>query len=354
MGGFVRASDGRFMARALWLASQGGRSVHPNPYVGSVVVQRGRVIGEGWHRRCGEAHAEVLALAAARRGSELPLTDATLYTTLAPCTHQGRTPACVDAILQHGIARVVVAARDPNPQATGGIEALRQAGIQVREGIKKKTAEWQNRRFFTYIQRQRPYIILKWAESAEGHLCALGASATPMMTHLHTRYLTHQWRSAEDAILVGRQTAALDDPQLNVRFGKGPSPLRIVLDPHAQLLPQLRLFTDKQAPTIAFAYEESLRLQKKRRTHYQGIPKKDFLHAVLRSLYARGVLSLIVEGGPTTLATFVSAGLWDEARLIRTPYALPSGRKAPVLAGAKRIQSQFLTADTLHLYRSSR
>ncbi|MBO4659050.1 MAG: bifunctional diaminohydroxyphosphoribosylaminopyrimidine deaminase/5-amino-6-(5-phosphoribosylamino)uracil reductase RibD [Prevotella sp.] len=280
--------DEKFMRRCLQLAANGLFTTRPNPMVGAVVVAQGRIIGEGWHVRSGEAHAEVNAFASIGKADELLLPEATIYVSLEPCAHYGKTPPCADLIVSKGVRRVVVGSVDPFARVQGrGIQKLRDAGIDVSVGVLEKECMWQNRRFFTFHQHQRPYITLKWAQTADGFIDDNGrpvAISTPF-----TRMLVHKLRAAHDAILVGHVTEEREHPQLNVRYWDGPSPQKMVLS----------------------------------KTH--GID------AVMAACRERQLLSLLVEGGLRTLQSFFSAGLWDELRVETGQVAVGEGTAAPVI-----------------------
>jgi diaminohydroxyphosphoribosylaminopyrimidine deaminase/5-amino-6-(5-phosphoribosylamino)uracil reductase len=221
-----------YMQRCLDLAALGMGKVSPNPMVGAVIVHEGKIIGEGYHQQYGQTHAEVNAvndvLAKFKNAEEL-LKQATIYVSLEPCAHYGKTPPCADLIIKHHIPKVIAGCRDPFDQVDGkGIEKLKDAGIEVEVGVLEDECKWLNRRFFTRVQQHRPYIILKWAQTTDGFF-APDDNTQHWITGLESRKLVHQWRGEEDAILVGKNTVIADKPQLNVRYGEGRSPKRIVL-----------------------------------------------------------------------------------------------------------------------------
>lgn len=333
------------MKRALELASLGLGHVSPNPLVGCVIVQGGRIIGEGWHQRFGGPHAEVNAIQQVADLSLLP--EATVYVNLEPCSHVGKTPPCADLLVEKKVRRVVIANGDPNPQVAGkGISRLHSAGIEVTEGILEQEGRWLNRRFLTNMETRLPYVILKWAEDAEG-MMASSDQKPVWISNERSRQRVHQWRTEEDAVLVGARTAEMDDPQLNVRDWTGRNPVRIVLDPALRLPTQLHLF-DRSVPTLFYNCQKSTSEENLERIQ---VPKKGFLAAVLRDLLIRNVGSVMVEGGAFTLQGFLDAGLWHEARIFRSATRLPGGIKAPRL-NADEFMTDRTTGDVLSIYRN--
>jgi diaminohydroxyphosphoribosylaminopyrimidine deaminase/5-amino-6-(5-phosphoribosylamino)uracil reductase len=320
--------DELFMQRALQLAELGRGSVAPNPLVGCVVVHEGRIIGEGWHQRYGEAHAEVNALRSVADSSVLP--QATVYVTLEPCSHFGKTPPCADRLVQEGVRRVVVCNLDTNPLVRGrGIHKLRAAGIEVQTGVLEADGRRLNRRFFTFMEQKRPYVVLKWAETTDGFVAAEGRRPVAISTALTNR-LVHRWRSEEQSIMVGTQTARSDNPRLNVRHWQGNAPLRIVIDRLLQLTTSLHLLDGSQ-PTIVY---NSLKNSTMPNIEYVCLqPEADWIPQILADLYERKVQSVLVEGGPTLLGAFLRTRYWDELRRIRSPKALGSGLKTPTFQG---------------------
>lgn len=312
--------DKTFMALALELAARGLGFTSPNPMVGAVVVSSdGEIIGSGWHEKCGEAHAEVNAVRSVADPSML--CGATLYVTLEPCAHFGRTPPCADMIIDRHIPRVVVACEDPFAKVAGrGIERMRSAGIDVVVGLMENEARELNRRFFTFLENWRPYIILKWAQSFDGAMDIVRSADLPpaWMTGEQARQLVHQWRGQEDAIMVGRRTAELDNPELTVRAVRtvqavqGRNPVRVVVDQHLALPPELKIF-NAAAPTILFTAADTVNI------NYADAYKIDYqvntLPQILDVLHSRGIQSIIVEGGAQLLRSFIAQNLWDEARI---------------------------------------
>lgn len=331
-------TEERYMRRCLELAALGAGSASPNPMVGCVIVHEGRIVGEGWHRRCGGPHAEVNAVADAEaRGYGDRLKASTLYVNLEPCSHWGRTPPCADLIVEKRIPRVVVGCVDSYCEVSGqGIARLREAGIEVRVGILEQECLHFNRRFFTVQNFGRPYVILKWAQTVDGCLDAVRPGAevpAAWMTGEAARVLVHRWRAEEDAVLVGTETARLDDPSLTVRAWEGRNPLRVVFDRELRLPPKLHLFSDGAARTVLFTAPARCAEAARRFAMQTTVAVEGFetLGEVLRVLAGEPyrVQSLIVEGGRRVLESFLREGLWDEARIFTSALSVrelyPSG-----------------------------
>lgn len=316
------------MHRCLELARKAAGIAAPNPLVGAVLVQRGRVLAEGWHQIAGGAHAEVACLRAFGDGP-IPA-DAILYVNLEPCSHHGRTPPCADLLIARGVKHVVVGQRDPFPLVAGrGLQRLEDAGIRITEGVLERTCHWVQRRFLTAVEQHRPYIILKWAESADGFLDQhpRNARGVQRISSPTTDVLVHRWRSEEQAILVGSRTVVNDDPSLTVRHVDGRQPLRLVLDRKGSTPDKSRLYNDG-LPTLLFTGKERHlpQLEQVLLTDDQ-----DPLDVLLRTLHQRDIRSVLVEGGAELLAHFIQRGLWDEARVITGTAAFHRGTKAPTL-----------------------
>jgi diaminohydroxyphosphoribosylaminopyrimidine deaminase/5-amino-6-(5-phosphoribosylamino)uracil reductase len=304
--------------------------------VGAVVTHGNRIVGEGFTSPFGGAHAEVRALDSVSDKSLLR--DATLYVTLEPCCHFGKTPPCTDRIRSSGIPRVVVGILDPNPQVAGkGVAILKEAGCEVITGILEEECEEHHRRFLTYHREKRPYIILKWAESADGFLAPeqakRGTNPEPFwISSPLSRQLAHKWRSEEAAILVGSRTALEDNPGLTTRLWHGANPIRVLIDRDLRVPGDFTIF-GPESRTLVFCRKPGTPL-KENNVRYIGISEGEpLLPQVLRELWNEQVLSLIVEGGAATLNGFIQAGLWDEARIIRSPAVLGRGLEAPGVPG---------------------
>lgn len=319
--------DELFMQRAFELALLGRGYVSPNPLVGCVVVHDNTIIGEGWHKKYGEAHAEVNAINAVRDKEKLAAS--TVYVNLEPCSHTGKTPPCADLLIRQGIKKVVIANVDPNPLvAGGGIKKLRDAGIDVISGILEKQGHELNKRFFTFMVKQRPYIILKWAETADGFVARENFDSK-WISNDFSRQLVHQWRTEEDAILVGARTALHDNPQLNVRDWTGRNPVRVVIDRFLKLPENLHLF-DHQQKTI---YYNVLKHEEHPNLSLIRVDEENFVQNVVHDLYKKKIQSVIVEGGATTLRMFIETNCWDEARIFTSAKTFGKGIRAPSIHG---------------------
>ena len=326
-------TDVDYMRRCIQLAENGLGTVAPNPMVGAVVVCNGRIIGEGYHRCYGEAHAEVNAIASVTQ-PEL-LSQSTLYVNLEPCSHYGQTPPCSELIIQKKILNVVIANVDPNPKVSGrGISMMREAGIDVKTGVLEAEGEWLNRRFFTFQRLQRPYIQLKWAQSADGFLDRLREDncETPpvQISSEFTKVLVHKARTEESAIMVGTNTAIKDNPKLTARRWDGKNPVRVVVDRLLRIPTTYHLF-DQTFQTLI--YTEQKRESSNNLTYITINFAENMLGQIMDDLYNRDILSLIVEGGQLLLDAFVKENLWDEARIEIAPLWLGEGVKAPKVDG---------------------
>ena len=300
--------DEKFMRRCIQLAKNGQQNAKPNPMVGAVIVHNGRIIGEGYHVRCGQGHAEINAFASVKAENEALLPESTIYVSLEPCSHYGKTPPCADLIINKGVRRVVVGCIDEFAEVQGrGIKKIREAGIEVEVGVLEEECKALNRRFFTFHREKRPYITLKWAQTANGFI---DDHHKPLKISTEfTKMLSHKLRAEEDAILVGRITDEREHPQLNVREWYGQDPKRLVID----------------------------------RTHPLNID----------SLYAQNIQSLIVEGGAETLRTFLIQGLWDEIRVeTNTALTVTDGTRAPIIpANAVVVSSKAYGSNIIVVFR---
>jgi len=333
----------------LELARLGNGHVAPNPMVGAVLVYEDRIIGEGYHMKYGQAHAEVNCIAAVKDEDRELIPQSTIYVSLEPCAHFGKTPPCADLIIRERIPRVVVGCRDPFPLVDGkGIEKMRAAGISVEVGVLEKECMELNRRFFTFNTQHRPYIVLKWAQSMDGKMGG-GAGGRVLISNEYTNRLVHKWRSEEAAILVGTNTALLDDPALTVRLWKGPDPIRLVVDRELRLPSTLRLF-DGQARTVVFnliRHEEQGNLR-----YYQLAGDSSLVHQLVMALHQLKIQSVLVEGGAALLQSFIDEGYWDEARIITNEtLQLSDGLVSPVLQGGRLAGQERLFSDLISYYR---
>jgi diaminohydroxyphosphoribosylaminopyrimidine deaminase / 5-amino-6-(5-phosphoribosylamino)uracil reductase len=337
-------TDELYMRRALELARLGMGQVSPNPLVGCVILHHDKIIGEGWHQRYGEAHAEVNAVASISDPSLLK--ESVVYVNLEPCSHTGKTPPCADLLIRHQVKKVVVANLDSNPLVAGtGIKKLRAAGIEVVTGILEKEGRELNKRFFTFMEKQRPFIILKWAETADGFIARENYDSK-WISNEHSRQLVHKWRAEEDSVLVGSKTASHDNPELNVRDWSGRNPVRIVLDRFLRLNEKLNLF-DRSQKTICYnvlKHEEHSNLSLIR------VSEENFIGNVIADLYKQKIQSVIVEGGATILQAFIDAALWDESKVFVSDKSFGKGIQSPRLHG-NLIGQESVFNDTLRTYQ---
>ena len=338
--------DEFFMQRALELAALGMGNVSPNPLVGCVIVHGDRIIGEGWHQKYGEAHAEVNAVASVENKSQLQ--EATVYVNLEPCSHHGKTPPCVDMLIQHKVKKVVISSLDSNPLVSGnGIRKLREAGIDVTTGLLETEGRFLNRRFFSFMEKKRPYIILKWAETADGFI-ARENYESKWISNEYSRQLAHRWRSEEDAVMVGTRTAEYDNPMLNVRDWSGRNPVRVVIDRDLRLNDQLNLF-DRSQPTICY---NLLREEEHENLMFVKLGTENFLEEMIHDLYERKIQSIVVEGGAQTFSTFIKNDWWDEARVFRSTLSFIKGIPAPELHG-HHLSEENIMGDHLTIFTNA-
>ena len=337
------------MQRCIALAELGRGQVEPNPMVGAVLVHHDRIIGEGYHQQFGLAHAEVNCINSVAAEDLALISSSTLYVSLEPCSHTGKTPPCADLIIARQIPRVVIGCRDRFEAVNGkGIARLRAAGVEVIEGVLEQEALDLNIRFFSFHRLHRPYILLKWAQSIDEKIAGKGKERIAI-SNAYTNIKVHQWRAQESAIMVGTQTAATDDPALTVRHWPGNNPVRIVIDLEGKLPATLQLF-DHQVRTIVFGKkmaENSPMLE-----YYQIQPGSDALQQIMQVLFQLQIQSVMVEGGARLLQSFIDAGLWDEARVItNTSLQLGEGLSAPILRNQRLTDTQYLMNDVIHFYQ---
>ena len=347
----------KYMQRCLQLAAMGAGMVAPNPMVGAVLVYNDRIIGEGYHQKYGEAHAEVNCINSVIEANKEFITKSTMYVSLEPCVHFGKTPPCTNLIIENKIANVVIGCRDSFAEVNGkGIEKLKAAGIYVTVGVLEKECRELNKRFFTFHKKQRPYIILKWAESSDGKMAPplhppRGATSETLtserifISNDFTNRLVHKWRSEEAAILVGTNTALLDDPALTTRLWPGKNPVRLVIDKELKLPGSLKLL-DGSVKTIVFTY-----LQKEDHeflSYHQLDKDENMLTQILSALYQKQIQSVIVEGGSILLQSFIDEDMWDEARVIsNSQLTIGNGLVAPVLKNDILLSEQKIKNDTI-------
>lgn len=346
----------KYINRCLQLAQNGLGGTYPNPMVGSVVVHGNQIIGEGWHHKAGEAHAEVHAINSVDKRSLLK--NATIYVSLEPCSHYGKTPPCSDLIIASGIKKVVIGTVDPFAKVAGrGVKKLLEAGCEVNVGVLEKACQDLNKRFFTYHLKNRPYIILKWAQTEDGFLAPESLpdqKREPVwITNKYSNQLVHKWRSEEQGILVGTNTAVADNPRLNTRLWKGSSPTRIVIDQNLRTPVDSALF-DGSVKTIVIC-------GKGKTENFKPAVKNLFLEEIdfqqeiaiqiCNVLHRHQLQSVIIEGGSITIKTFIHAGLWDEARVLSGKAVIRNGLKAPDIPG-KFITETSIAGDGLKIYRN--
>ena len=339
------------MRRCLELAKNGLGTTYPNPMVGSVIVCDGKIIGEGWHKKSGEPHAEVNAVNSVKDKSLLK--RATIYVSLEPCSHFGKTPPCCDLIIENKIPNVVVGTVDSNIKVAGnGIKKLIEAGAKVTVGILETECKELNKRFFTFHEKKRPYVILKWAESNNGFIAPLTKlEQKPVwITNKFSRQLVHKWRSEEQAILVGTNTVIDDNPKLDVRDWTGNNPIRIILDQNNRI-PKDSFIFNNQVKTIIFS-NSSTRINQENSIFEVIDFKKNLANQILNVLYKHHIQSVMIEGGLQTLQTFIDENLWDEARVFIGNNNFETGIKAPLLA-LKNIEKHIIENDILLISRNN-
>ena len=326
-------NDEKYMMRCIQLARNGCLGAAPNPMVGAVVVCDGQIIGEGYHARCGEAHAEVNAINCVK--DESLLRRSTLYVSLEPCAHYGKTPPCARLIVSKGIPKVVIGCQDPFSKVSGkGIEILRNAGCEVVLGVLEKACQDLNKAFFTVQLKHRPFITLKWAQSADGFMDVIRDGDEPVkLSSPLTQMVAHKRRSEHQAIMVGTRTAWLDNPSLNVRAWSGPQPLRIVIDKDLTLPRQLNLFDDSQPTLVVTEKSETIAGA----MTFLADFKRSILPQLMEELLRRNIQSLLVEGGAQLLQSFIDEGLWDEIYVEQCPQVLGHGILSPSLIIPKTI-----------------
>lgn len=339
----------KYIERCIELAKNGLGTTYPNPMVGSVIVYDNKIIGEGWHKKSGEGHAEVNAINSVKDKSLLK--KATIYVSLEPCSHFGKTPPCCDLIIKNEIPNVVVGTVDPNIQVAGnGIKRLVEAGANVTVGILEKECVVLNKRFFTYHLKKRPYIILKWAESQDGFMAPEEKlEQKPVwITNTYSRQLVHKWRTEEQAILVGTQTVIDDNPKLDARDWKGNNPVRVVLDQNNRIPQTLHVFNN-HTKTIIISKEKKNADQEN--CIFESIDfKNNITLQIAEILYKHKIQSVIIEGGSQTLQTFIDDNLWDEARIFKGTAILKTGTAAPKITSRNLEKNHILNDELLKIY----
>jgi diaminohydroxyphosphoribosylaminopyrimidine deaminase/5-amino-6-(5-phosphoribosylamino)uracil reductase len=332
------------MSRCIQLARLGVGNVAPNPMVGAVLVYEDKIIGEGYHQKFGEAHAEVNCINSVTHQDKNRIEKSTIYVSLEPCAHYGKTPPCSDLIIQTKIRKVVVGCQDIYKEVAGkGIEKLRNAGVEVVSGILENECKELNKRFFTFHQKQRPYIILKWAQSANGKIGSKDSERI-LISNDYSNRLVHKWRSEEAAILVGTNTVLKDDPSLTTRLWKGNNPVRIVIDKELKIPSSFKVFNE-EAKAIIFNLSKN---SATKNTRFIKLDKENFIKELLDSLYKNEIQSVLIEGGAKTLQSFIDSGLWDEARIITNEtMVVEEGINAPQMKNFTMIHREKYFSDSI-------
>jgi len=342
-----------YIKRAIQLAKNGLGNTYPNPMVGCVIVANNKIIGEGFTSPAGENHAEVNAIESVKDKSLLKV--ATLYVTLEPCSHFGKTPPCADLIVKNKIPTVVIGTMDTNAEVSGrGVQKLTAAGINVILGTLQEQCVALNKRFFTVQEKKRPFIILKWAQTSDHFISPNQTQEEPApfwITNVYSRQLVHKWRTEEQAILVGTQTVISDNPKLNARDWKGNHPIRIVLDSKLRTPRQLHLWDDSITTIFITSTNQPLPQEQFTRTSFEPIDyRSNVAEQIIAILYKHQIQSVIIEGGTKTLQSFIDSGLWDEARVFTSTQNLYSGTKAPVLQNYKSTLHYSIKEDVVNYY----
>jgi diaminohydroxyphosphoribosylaminopyrimidine deaminase/5-amino-6-(5-phosphoribosylamino)uracil reductase len=340
--------DSTYMHRCLQLAQLGHGNVAPNPMVGAVLVYEGKIIGEGYHKEYGKSHAEVNCINSVEDEDRHLIASSILYVSLEPCAHYGKTPPCSDLIIEHQIPKVVVGCRDPFKQVAGkGIEKMQRAGIHVSVGVLERECKELNKRFFTFHTQHRPYIVLKWAQTMNGKI-GLSNTDRLFITNEFTNRLVHKWRSEEMGILVGTNTAMLDNPELTNRLWSGKSAVRLIVDMHLRLPSSLKIFNE-QRPTIIFNIVQHKEEGAVR--YYQVTEDVNFVHQILNGCYQMSIESILIEGGAKLLQSFIDEGMWDEAKVITNETLhVERGLPAPQLSSCELVGSEKIFSDRINFY----
>ena len=349
-----------YIYRCIELAKAGAGYAAPNPLVGAVLVYNGRIIGEGFHQVYGQAHAEVNCIHSVADADKQFIALSMLYVSLEPCAHYGKTPPCADLIIQQQIPEVIIGCRDPFKEVDGkGIEKLRAAGISVTVGVLEEQCIVLNKRFFTFHTKHRPFVVLKWAQTVNSKIAA-DAGERLLITNDYTNRLVHRWRSEEAAILVGTNTALLDNPSLDTRLWYGKSPMRLVIDMDLRLPSSLQLFNGRQTTIVFNTLKHSIPEQPvdvhqtKGLYYYQLNEQESVVTQIMQACYALHIQSVLVEGGAALLQSFIDEAIWDEARIITNEQLqVPEGLDAPVLTHAATAGSEHVLQDRVDYFTHS-
>ena len=337
-------SDDKFMQRGIELALLGQGNVAPNPMVGAVIVHQGKIIGEGYHQKFGEAHAEVNAINSVKDKSIL--SESTIYVTLEPCSHYGKTPPCADLIVKHKFKRAVIGCLDTFSEVKGkGIDRLQEAGVDVQVGCLENECRELNKHFFTFHEQKRPFVFLKWAQTINGKLdSGISNQTVTWISSQESKTLVHKWRNAHQAILVGRKTVENDNPSLTVRAISGTNPTRIVLDSELKIPLTYSVF-NKESKTIVFNLKKSEKVQNIEFVKLKEMSPK----SILEALYRLNIISVLIEGGAETLQSFINVDLWDEATIIIGNATFENGTDAPQLKNQVKHSFEYF-GDTISMY----
>ncbi len=337
-----------YIQRCLGLAKRGAGYVAPNPMVGAVLVHEGKIIGEGFHHQYGGPHAEANCINSVENVNLSKISQSTLYVSLEPCAHFGKTPPCADLIIANKIPKVVIGCQDPFNEVNGkGVEKLIKAGIKVETGILENACKQLNKRFFTFYTKHRPYIILKWAETSNGKI-AHNIKERLFISNEHSNRLVHKWRSEEASILVGTNTALLDDPELTTRNWPGHSPIRLVVDMELQLPSSLKVFNHKQRTIIFNRVKHS---EESNLLYYQVTEDVSLVHQIVNALYQLKIQSMIVEGGAKLIQSFIDEEMWDEVRTIKNEKLIvEKGLSAPELKSQTEKEHMRILDDSIKIY----
>ncbi len=338
-----------YIRRCLELAKKGGKFVQTNPMVGAILVYNDRIIGEGYHQKYGTHHAEVNAINSVKPSDLHLIPSSTLYVSLEPCNHTGKTPACTERIIKENIPKVVIACKDPNPNVAGqGVDALKEAGIKVKLGFCVDEAQYLLKPFLVHQLEKRPYIILKFAQSRDYYLGQKNKQV--WLSNKHVKNVSHEWRAKIDGILIGKQTAIIDQPSLTTRHFPGDHPTKILIDKELEVN-NINPVYDSTSPIIVV---NQIKETKEGHVHYLKI---DFNYPILpelmKRLYDKSIFILMVEGGAYTLNQFLKLGLWDECRVIQTDKILGAGIKAPTVVGNLSKKDVILNNEILYIERNT-
>lgn len=340
-------TDEQYMQRCIQLGKEGEGNVAPNPMVGAVLVCGNKIIGEGYHKKYGQAHAEVNCINNVSEENKELIAKSTLYVSLEPCSHFGKTPPCADLIIQNKIQKVVIGCKDVFKEVSGkGIQKLKHAGVEVITGILENECKERNKRFFTYHEKFRPYIILKWAQSANGKTGR--ENKRVLISNDYSNRLVHKWRSGEAGIFIGTNTALQDDPLLTTRLWNGKNPVRIIIDNELRLPPALKIFND-EAKTIVYNLVKNS--NENNVVHIQ-LEKENFIDQLVHSLFEMNIQSVMIEGGTKTLQSFIDKNLWDEARVITNEeLIIEQGFSAPEMKNFIFEKQEKYLNDTISYFR---